>query len=153
VIKQRKKGFAWYHYGKTNVIYTGKDIKKIKKRFKNQLEISLKDTKELTGQSAYLGKRVGTARIILSPQQIKKMKPNDILVTSMTTSVFMPALKQAAACVTDEGGILCHAAIVSRELKIPCLIGTKIATKVLKDGDRVEVDANKGIVKILKKSK
>ncbi len=50
----------------------------------------------------------------------------------------------------DEGGITCHAAIVSRELKKPCIIGTRIATKVLKDGDLVEVDANKGIVKILK---
>jgi len=55
--------------------------------------------------------------------------------------------------VTDEGGITCHAAIISRELKKPCIIGTKIATKVLKDGDLVEVDADKGIVKILKKAK
>jgi pyruvate,water dikinase len=52
--------------------------------------------------------------------------------------------------VTDEGGVTCHAAIVAREMKKPCIIGTKIATKVLKDGDLVEVDANKGVVKILK---
>ena len=65
----------------------------------------------------------------------------------------MPALIKAAAIVTDEGGVTSHAAIVSRELGIPCVVGTKIATKVLKDGDLVEVDANNGIVKILKRAK
>ncbi len=61
----------------------------------------------------------------------------------------MPAVSKVIAIITDEGGILCHAAIVSRELKIPCIIGTKIATKVLKDGDLVKVNADKGIVRIL----
>ena len=60
-------------------------------------------------------------------------------------------MKKAAAIVTDDGGLTCHAAIVARELKTPCVVGTKIATKVLKDGDMVEVDANKGIVKKIKK--
>jgi len=59
-------------------------------------------------------------------------------------------MKKAAAFVTDEGGITCHAAIVARELKKPCIIGTKIATQALKDGDEVEVDADKGAVKLLK---
>tara|TARA_Y100000310_G_scaffold338021_1_gene426573 strand:- start:1597 stop:1776 length:180 start_codon:yes stop_codon:yes gene_type:complete len=59
-------------------------------------------------------------------------------------------MKKAAAFVTDEGGVTCHAAIVSREMKKPCIIGTKIATKVLKDNDLVEVDANKGIVRKIK---
>jgi pyruvate,water dikinase len=68
----------------------------------------------------------------------------------MTRPEYVPLMKKAAGIITDEGGITCHAAIVSRELKIPCVIGTKIATKVLKDGDMVEVDADKGIVKILK---
>jgi pyruvate,water dikinase len=61
-------------------------------------------------------------------------------------------MKKAIAFITDEGGITCHAAIIARELKKPCIIGTKIATKVLKDGDLVEVDANKGVVKIIKKA-
>jgi len=61
-------------------------------------------------------------------------------------------MKEAGAIITDEGGITCHAAIVSRELGIPCIIGTKIATKVLKDGDIVEVDAGKGVVKIIKRT-
>jgi pyruvate, water dikinase len=60
-------------------------------------------------------------------------------------------MKKASAIITDEGGITSHAAIVSREMKKPCVIGTKIATKILKDGDLVEVDADRGIVNILKK--
>jgi pyruvate,water dikinase len=59
-------------------------------------------------------------------------------------------MRQAGAVVTNEGGITCHAAIVSRELNIPCIIGTKIATRVLKDGDMVEADADNGIVRILR---
>ena len=65
---------------------------------------------------------------------------------------YVPLMKKAAAIVTDEGGITCHAAIVSRELNKPCIIGVKIATKVLKDGDLIEVDAEKGVVKVIKKS-
>lgn len=69
----------------------------------------------------------------------------------MTRPQTIVACKKAAAIITDEGGITCHAAIISREFKIPCIIGTKKATKVLKDGDMVEVDAEKGIVRILEK--
>ena len=71
------------------------------------------------------------------------------MVATMTFPNFIPAMEKAAAFVTDEGGILCHAAIVAREMKKPCIIGTKIATQVLKDGELVEVDANKGIVRKL----
>ncbi|OGI42784.1 MAG: hypothetical protein A2593_02385 [Candidatus Moranbacteria bacterium RIFOXYD1_FULL_44_9] len=59
-------------------------------------------------------------------------------------------MKKAAAIITDEGGLTCHAAIVSRELKIPCIVGTKIATKIFEDNDIVEVDATKGVAKIIK---
>jgi pyruvate,water dikinase len=65
----------------------------------------------------------------------------------MTSPDMIALINKASAIVTDDGGILCHAAVISRELKKPCIIGTKIATKVLKDGDLVEVDANKGIVR------
>jgi pyruvate,water dikinase len=69
----------------------------------------------------------------------------------MTTPDLMPAIEKAVAIVTDEGGMLCHAAIVSRELGIPCIIGTRNATSILRDGDLVEVDAEKGIVRKIKK--
>jgi pyruvate,water dikinase len=67
----------------------------------------------------------------------------------MTRPDFSPILGKAAGIITNEGSITCHAAIISRELNIPCIIGTNIATKVLKDGDLVEVDADKGIVRKL----
>ena len=68
----------------------------------------------------------------------------------MTTTNMNPLISKVKAIVTNEGGILCHAAIIAREFKKPCIVGTKIATQVLHDGDLVEVDANKGIVKIIK---
>jgi len=72
------------------------------------------------------------------------------LVSPMTIPDFVPAMEKAIAFITDEGGILCHAAIVSREMGKPCIINTKYATKVLKDGMEVEVNADEGTVKILK---
>lgn len=109
------------------------------------------EIKEFSGMIASPGKVQGVARIITDVSKAKKFNPGDILVTSMTRPEFVPLMKKAAAVVTNEGGITCHAAIVSRELGIPCIIGTKIATKVLKEGDIVEVDGNKGIIRRLKK--
>ena len=70
----------------------------------------------------------------------------------MTTPDFVPAMKKASAFITDEGGITCHAVIIAREMKKPCIIGTKIATQILKDGDLVEVDADNGVVRILERA-
>jgi phosphoenolpyruvate synthase/pyruvate phosphate dikinase len=104
----------------------------------------------IKGMVANLGFACGAVKLILSQKDITKMRKGDILVARMTTPEIVPAAQLAAAIVTDEGGITCHAAIIARELKKPCIIGTKIATQVLKDGDLVEVDANKGIIKIIK---
>lgn len=68
----------------------------------------------------------------------------------MTTPDYLPAMNKAAAFITDEGGVTCHAAIVAREIGKPCIIGTKFATKILKNGDMVEVDADSGVVRIMK---
>ncbi len=106
--------------------------------------------KEVKGNCAYKGKITGRVQLIMNKGNISKMLPGNILVTSMTTPDFLPPMNIASAFVTDEGGITCHAAIVAREMKKPCVIGTKISTKVFKDGDIVEVDADKGIVKIIK---
>ena len=108
------------------------------------------DLNEIHGLCASKGTIIGSARIILSIRDFGKMQKGDILVTSMTRPEFVPLMKNASAIVTNEGGITCHAAIVSRELGIPCVIATKIATKVLKDGDLVEVKANHGIVRKLR---
>jgi phosphohistidine swiveling domain-containing protein len=86
-------------------------------------------------------------------KEIQRMKKGEVLVSGTTGPELILACKKAGAIITEEGGIASHAAIVSRELGIPSVIGTKIATKVLNDGDLVEVDANKGIIKIIKKAK
>ena len=105
----------------------------------------------IKGQIAYKGKTAGQVRIVIDPFKYKGFfKKGDILVTGMTRPEFLPLMKKAGAIVTDAGGILSHAAITAREMKKPCIIGTQIATKLLKDGDIVEVDANSGIVKIIK---
>jgi phosphohistidine swiveling domain-containing protein len=102
---------------------------------------------ELKGKVASPGKAQGICRIVPHPDRIQVFNIGDILITGMTRPNFVPLMKRAGAIVTDAGGLLCHAAIISRELGKPCLIGTEIATKVFKDGDLVEVDANKGIVR------
>ena len=91
---------------------------------------------------------------MFNSNDIGKMKQGDILVAPATNPDVVPAMKKAAAIVTDAGGVTSHAAIISRELGVPCLIGTKISTKVLKDGDYVEVDAEtNGVVKIINRAK
>jgi len=109
--------------------------------------------KELKGSVAYAGLVRGRAKIILTKEDVPKLKIGEILVSSATNPDLISAMKKAAAFVTDTGGIICHAAIVARELKKPCVIGTKIATQVIKDGDEIEVDARRGIVRILKRKK
>ncbi len=105
------------------------------------------DVKEIKGMTGCTGYAKGVVRIIHSLEEMGKLDEGDILVSSATNPDLMPAIRKAGAIITDEGGITCHAAIVSRELNIPCVIGTKIATKALKDGDLVEVDATKGLVR------
>ncbi len=108
------------------------------------------DVNEVKGKIAQSGKVSGRARIILNAKECDTIRHGDVLITTMTSPDFMVAVKRAAAIITDEGGITCHAAIISRELKIPCITGTKIATKVFNDGDLIEVDADNGIVKVIK---
>jgi pyruvate,water dikinase len=88
----------------------------------------------------------GTARLLRTSQEMERLKAGEILVTTMTTPDMVPAMAQAAGIVTDEGGITCHAAIVSRELGVPCVVGTRTATKSIRDGETVSVDGKAGVV-------
>ena len=106
--------------------------------------------KELHGSTANIGTAIGRVTICKGIESLAKVQTGDVLVSSMTRPEFMPALKKASAIITDEGGITSHAAIIARELNIPAIIGTKVATKVLKNGMLVEVKANHGIVRILR---
>lgn len=147
-INTRKNHTVMYYSGKGSVSYfSGAKAKKIFKPY--EAKHIIKEIKEFKGLAVSRGKANGMVKIIFDPADFSKMKKGDILVSPMTAPDYIVALRKAAAVVTDEGGITCHAAIVSRELKIPGIVGTKIATKVLKNGDLVEVDADKGIVKIL----
>ncbi len=110
-------------------------------------ELDVSASTHVSGQCAQPGKATGRVKIIDKAEQMHKMNDGDILVSIATTPEIVPAMKKAAAIVTEIGGITSHAAIVSRELGVPCVIGTKIATKWLKDGDKVEVDATNGIVR------
>ncbi len=102
---------------------------------------------EIRGAVASKGIARGIVRVVRKTHDLVKVMKGDVLVASMTRPEMVTAMEKACAIVTDEGGLTCHAAIVSRELGIPCIIGTKIATTVLKDGDEVEVNADKGKVK------
>jgi phosphohistidine swiveling domain-containing protein len=145
-INYSTSGTLYYQYGKKAVAI----IKKLNDLIGYKEENTTQATESVSGVCAYKGKVIGIVRIVLTNKDINKVKRNDIIVASMTTPDFIPAMERASAFVTDEGGILCHAAIVSREMKKPCVIGTKIATQAFKDGDMIEVDADKGIVRIIK---
>lgn len=131
-----------------DVIITGPQAEKMAEEM---LNVEIDQVDEFFGQTGCVGKAKGIVKIITRPEDMGKMNKGDILVSIATDPDIVPAMKKAAAIITELGGITSHAAIVARELNIPCVIGTKIAAKVLKDGDLVEVDANKGLVKILKR--
>jgi len=100
----------------------------------------------LKGLGASPGTAWGPVRLIYSPKEIHKVKQGDVLVTEMTSPDFVPAMKRAAAIVTNSGGQTCHAAIVSRELGIPCIVGTRTATIDLKEDQIITVNATQGVV-------
>jgi len=145
----RKKRCAVIHTQQGFQVLVGQDAERIFKYLNKQQTSS--DT--VSGLIASPGRITGRVKIILKLHDMINMDKGDILIASMTRPEMTPAIKLAAAVVTDEGGVTCHAAIVSRELGIPCIIGTKTATKVFKDGDLVEVDAERGVVRLLKKAK
>ncbi|MDP2973510.1 MAG: PEP-utilizing enzyme [Candidatus Diapherotrites archaeon] len=107
--------------------------------------------RELHGSTAFPGYAKGFVKRIDSPEEMGKMNKGDILVSASTSPDMLPAMGKAAAIITDSGGITCHAAIVARELRIPTLVGTKFASKILKDNDLVEVEAGKGFARKLEK--
>lgn len=150
LIEARKQGYA-FMIGPENKFWhwEGEDAEEIFKSYQKSQKLNT-ELQEIKGSPGYPGKIVGNVVVLTSPDQKDKVKKGDILVVHATNVNLVPILKKVSAIVTEEGGILSHAAIISRELMIPCVIGTKIATKVLKDGDLVEVDANKGIVRKIK---
>jgi phosphohistidine swiveling domain-containing protein len=143
-IKERKEIILEKYSEKLSELYSGEDGLTINKAVNCTFSHV---GNEIKGNTAFEGKVKGIVRVIVGEAHFSKFSSGEILVTSMTRPEFLPLMKKAKAIITDEGGVTCHAAIVSRELQIPCIVGTKIATKVLKDNDLIEVDAEKGIVR------
>ena len=148
-LEKRNRGYVYFK-GK---IIAETNFASFLKKYGIELETSQKNNggNMLKGNAAYMGKKVtGKAQVILNSFEVSKFEKGSVLITPMTSPEYLPAMKIAKAIVTDEGGLTCHAAITAREIKKPCLIGTKNATKFFKDGDMVEVDTNQGIIKKLK---
>ena len=145
----RMKSFIYTN----DTLFMGKSLNEIQKRFHIQIEQpNLPKTQavnQIHGISAFGGVVKGKVKIVKSTRDLSKVHSGDILVAPMTIPSFIPAMERASAFITDEGGILCHAAIVSREMRKPCIIGTRNATQWLKDGDEVEVDGDNGTVKLV----
>lgn len=158
-LKRRRKAvlFSYFEGGKikTNYLF-GKQAEVVFEFFKKKREQMAKKGK-LKGFVASVGSGKqaiinGKVRIVFDPLK-DIFKLGEILVTGMTRPEFVPLMKKAKAIITNEGGITTHAAILSRELKVPCLIGTKVATGVLRSGDYIQLDLNSGTVQVLKRNK
>jgi phosphohistidine swiveling domain-containing protein len=151
-IKRRKDAVLLnIHYSKGIwEIYSGK---KAREYHEKECKEEHESIDEIYGIVASIGKACGKAKIIYGEKGFSKMNKGDILVTGMTRPEMLPVMKKAAAIVTDEGGVTCHAAIVARELGIPCIIGTRIGSKVINDDDIILVDADVGLVKKIKEYK
>ena len=103
---------------------------------------------QLSGVPASSGVARGIARVLRSPDELPRLQQGDVLVCVGTTPTWTPAFTKISACVCDGGGTLTHASVVSREYRVPCVVGTGLATQAIKDGDEVTVDGDKGLVTV-----
>ena len=118
--------------------------------FFNAMKAEGQDVQTLTGVAASKGTVTGKARVLHSAGELHKIEPGEILVCEATSPNWTPAFGKIAACVCDGGGTLTHASIISREYRIPCVVGVGLATTVINTGDEIEVDGTKGVVTVFK---
>ena len=147
ILEDRKKGFAmiWID-GIVTTVFGDESIdiqNEIAKEFKTT-DDTYDNEDIIIGDIANKGKAKGIAKILTSYNDVYKVQKGDIIVATMTTPDYIFAMEKAAGFITDEGGITCHAAILSREFNVPCIVGTIDATKKIKDGDLIEIDAYNG---------
>lgn len=151
--KKRKNGWAVLMIGgKIEIISGMKDVVESIEKYSIIPAPVIMQQDIITGRTAQQGCVTGTAKIIQSVKELSKIESGDILITKMTTPDFVVAMRKCSGIVTDEGGITCHAAIVSRELGVPCIVGVKTATSRIQDGYVVELNATRGFVRVLRKS-
>ena len=147
-IDEKVTSFAGDEAQKIDNILTG--YIKVQKREEKKQKIKSSDN-TVTGMIANLGCITGRAKILNSYEDISNVNIGDIIVSTMTLPNYIAAMEKARGFITDEGGITCHAAILSREFNVPCIVGTINATKIIKDNDLIELDANNGIVRIIER--
>lgn len=150
-LNERIKKCIYYYEKDKYIVYTGKEMKEFLAGIKKE-KIKIKETSELSGTIACGGKVRGIVKVINIPQEMNKMKQGNIMVARTTNPNLVPAMAKAAGLISEDGGLTCHTAIVAREMSKPCIVGVKFATKILKDGDQIEVDADDGRVIIIKKN-
>ena len=143
-IRERAHYHIIFSDAKQFVILLGKEANDLETTY---LQLENKNQTEFNGRSACKGKATGVARIILGPQDFHKFQKGDILVAINTSPDFVPLMQKAAAIIAEEGGLTSHVSVVSREMNIPSVVGVHHITQILKDGQKLEVDANKGIVR------
>lgn len=146
LLNERDKYCMIWADDKGQKIYYGKEARKIRQSL--DLEEVVVDLESgLKGACAFPGTAKGVVKIVNEIGQIDKINDGEIMLAHTTFPALLPAMKKAAAFVTEDGGITCHAAIVAREMKKPCVVGVKNICSVLKDGDIVVVDATNGTIK------
>ncbi|MBS3122754.1 hypothetical protein J4434_07780 [Candidatus Woesearchaeota archaeon] len=155
-ITRRKICFACYFHDNKLLFKSGSEAEGLIKQLLRKRDSLTKELKGMTASSGNVkGITKGTARVVLVTdlagfvKDLSEFKKGEILVTTMTTPNMVVIMKKASGIVTDEGGICSHAAVISRELNLPCIVGTKDATRTIKTGDIIEIDTSNGKVKIL----
>lgn len=154
ILENRKKGFAmiWIN-GEVQTLFGDESIElqnEIASVYKTlEKEENKKDIRAISGSVANKGKIRGIARVLSTYKDIYKVQKGDIIVATMTTPDYVSAMEKASGFITDEGGITCHAAILSREFNVPCIVGTINGTKEIKDGEMIELDAYNGKVYVI----
>lgn len=140
---RRTHGYVFSQAG----LVSGEGVEVSKRRSKRRIAVEASSLNDrLRGRRAYPGKVTGRVKIVLSQRDFSSFKSGEVLVTPMTTPEYLPLLRRAAAVVTDEGGVTCHAAILCREYRKPCIVGTGRATQAFETGDIVTVDATKEVM-------
>jgi phosphohistidine swiveling domain-containing protein len=149
LIKKRRMLTVLYYPNSALEVYEGKNAKNVSDKILQDI-IADQTIKILRGQIASLGKTTGKVVIAnTSHDALEKMEKNDILVAPYTTVEYFSAMRNASAIITETGGIITHAAIISRELNIPCIIGVENVTQILKDGQTVTVNADEGTIELI----
>lgn len=137
----------WAEEGERMYLVQSRPITTLTDAVKQEKKTQAKAPALVTGLGASPGVVSGRVRVLHKPEEGRHLRKGEILVAPMTSPDWVPTLRRAAAIVTDSGGMTCHAAIVSRELRVPCVVGTRVATRVLRDGEEVTVDGATGQVR------